>query len=364
MKILVVSNMYPSDKDPVYGTFVRSFVEGVIDRNIGGKCELVAIRGKRFGVTAKILAYIEFYSKLTWQLLFNEYDLVYVHTVTFPILPIRFVSLFRRLPLVFNVHGDDVLPGTRLKKWLKNQAAKILPKAKLVVAPSAYFRNVVLREFPGVRRENVFVSPSGGVDECFFVGKRDDFSDNRPFVSGFVSRIDQGKGWDLFVKAVSKLREEGVDCRGVMVGRGAESDKLQSLIRELGMESHISYLGAVEHERLPEIYGSFDLLIFPTEREAESLGLVGLEAMAAGVPVIAGNIGGPSSYVRDGENGYLFTPGDYKELVSKVNAYLALDNGSKKSISSAAYQTACSYQKSKVNDQLYDKLLAITSGNE
>ena len=104
-------------------------------------------------------------------------------------------------------------------------------------------------------------------------------------------------------------------------------------------------------------------MIFPTEREAESLGLVGLEAMAVGVPVIAGNIGGPSSYVRDGENGYLFTPGDYKELVSKVNAYLVLDHGLQKSMSSAAYKTACSYLKCKVNDQLYDKLLAITLGN-
>ena len=148
MDILTVSNMYPSRKDPAYGTFVRNFYESIRSRNPEGKNHLVTIRGRRKNKASKLCTYISFYVRLTWRLLFGRYDLIYIHTITFPILPVRIALWFRSLPLAFNVHGDDLLPKGKLKRWLKHLACKPLLDARLVVSPSSYYKKVLLEEFP------------------------------------------------------------------------------------------------------------------------------------------------------------------------------------------------------------------------
>lgn len=364
MNILVVSNMYPSDKDKLYGTFVRNFVEGLSELDSDGSLSLVVIRGRRRSMLAKIAAYVKFYSDLTSRLLFCRYDLVYIHTITFPILPVLFASIFRRLPLVFNVHGDDVLPATRLKKMLKRLAAGILPEARMVVAPSDYFKDVVLREFPELSGDRLFVSPSGGVNDRFFVKKKSGFSGTCPVRLGYVSRIDEGKGWDTFLRAVSILTKRDVECSGVMAGRGAQTAALHEMIDRLGIDDRVTYLGGVEQHALPDLYSSFDLLVFPTGREAESLGLVGIEAMAAGTPVIAGNVGGPASYIAEGENGYLFSPGDSDELVERIESYIRLTPSEKSAMSDAAKATASGYRSGIVHLQMYEKLKSLIPPSE
>lgn len=358
MKIITISNMYPSASDPVYGTFVKNFVDELKSRNPDGVNDIAVIAGKRVGKLAKAKAYVGFYTSVVWKLLTRRYDIVYVHTITFPILPIRFALLFKRLNLVFNVHGDDVLPNTRMKDRLKNFARPVLPEAKSIVVPSAYFKDVVLREFKGVSADKIFISPSGGLHDRFFANPSVDSTPGR-LTLGFVSRIDRGKGWDLFLNAVAALNAAGVDCRGVIAGRGAQSAALVDMIGELGLTDKVEYLGGVEQERLPEIYGSVNLFVFPSMREAESLGLVGLEAMAAHTPVVASAMAGPAGYVTDGVNGYLFTPGDVDALVGKIQNFLALDPAAKKSMADSAYHTALAYRADDVAEALFAHLTAV-----
>lgn len=88
-------------------------------------------------------------------------------------------------------------------------------------------------------------------------------------------------------------------------------------IKELNLLEYCSYLGPKTHQELNELYHQADVMIFPTMLY-ESLGLVGLEAMACGCPVIGSNIGCLPEYVKDGVTGFLFESGNSHELADKI----------------------------------------------
>lgn len=360
MKILTISNMYPSEQDPVYGTFVKNFIDQLNKRNDSGINDLAVIAGRRSGKWAKLKAYIGFYATTTWKLLTRRYDLVYVHTITFPIIPVRIASLLRRHRYVFNVHGDDVLPSNNLKIKLKNLARPILPHATMIVVPSPYFADVVEQEFDGIDRDKIFISPSGGLNNRFYVDAAKKADNDKPLTLGFVSRIDRGKGWDVFLRAVKRLADDGLAMKALIAGRGAQQSELLDAINSLGLGDIVEYIGPVAPERLPDVYSSFDLFIFPTMLR-ESLGLVGLEAMAARTPVIASQIAGPAGYVVNGYNGYMFEPGNDQELYRCVKTYLSLNAEQRNALSENAYATALDYNADDVAADLYSRLTALAA---
>lgn len=359
MKILTVANMYPSAKDPTYGTFVKNFVDRLNKLNTGGSNKVVTICGRRNGKFSKLLTYIGYYFRLTYALISGSYDLIYVHTITFPTPALRIASLFKSLPLVFNVHGDDVLPDNNFKKRLKRLSRKLLPKALMIVSPSEYFKGIILSEFSELDPQKIFISPSGGIDRKFFIDKSNHISSGSPIEIGFVSRIDEKKGWDTFLQALSELRTKAIPFHATIAGRGAQSSLMLAMIEQLHLSDCVDYIGPVAHEKLPEVYASFDLFIFPSTRPNESLGLVGLEAMAAGTPVIASNMAGPAGYVTDTQNGFLFNPGDANDLCNKIAAFIALPEARKAEMGRLAKTTAAAYESTAVANALFKKLKTL-----
>ena len=91
----------------------------------------------------------------------------------------------------------------------------------------------------------------------------------------------------------------------------------------------------------------------------ESLGLVGLESMACGVPIISSNIGGPSEYIIDGVNGYKFKAGNFNDLFSRVLEFLSLSDNEVSSLRMEAIKTSIEYDNKLVMKNLTNKLLAI-----
>ena len=88
--------MYPSKKDPVYGTFVQSFVESVQSLNIDGQTKTVLIKGRNGNSFQRISRYVGFYLCVLFRLLFYRYDIIYVHTISHPI-PIIFFLNFSHM---------------------------------------------------------------------------------------------------------------------------------------------------------------------------------------------------------------------------------------------------------------------------
>ncbi len=122
----------------------------------------------------------------------------------------------------------------------------------------------------------------------------------------YVGRVEPLKGLGILVEAVAQL-EEREDTRLLVVGGEPGEDRqplwLKSSVEQLGIGHMATFVGAVEQSELPTYYAAADVLVLPSYYE--SFGLVALEAMACGRPVIASRVGGPKTFLKNGETGYL-----------------------------------------------------------
>jgi D-inositol-3-phosphate glycosyltransferase len=124
----------------------------------------------------------------------------------------------------------------------------------------------------------------------------------------FVGRIQRLKGLEVLLGAFARLGD--LDAQLVVVGgqRGTghesrEIGRVQHLAAKLGVADRTRFVGAVAHEQLPLYYSAADVTVMPSSYE--SFGLVAVESLACGTPVVATRVGGLSSLVRDGETGLL-----------------------------------------------------------
>ena len=135
----------------------------------------------------------------------------------------------------------------------------------------------------------------------------------------YVGRLAQEKGPAVMLEA---LATSGVSRRTVVAGQGAEREHLETLAKTC--PGTIEFTGAVPNEDLPSWYRRTRVVVVPSFTEAA--GMVPVEAMASGTPVIASRVGGLVDTVTDGENGWLVPPGDAAALASALDRVLADDD--------------------------------------
>ncbi len=184
-----------------------------------------------------------------------------------------------------------------------------------VVAATEHERQL-LRQIYGVPRDRVVVVPLG-VDPVAFRPRERDTARARLAAQGLpvpdgarvllaVGRLEPLKGFDILVRALAQLTVDDEVVLWIAGGdeRSApERARLEAVAREVGCAERVRFLGAVPHEQLPIYYNAADVVIVPSFYE--SFGLVALEAMASGVPVVASRVGGLVATVSDGRTGYL-----------------------------------------------------------
>ena len=167
----------------------------------------------------------------------------------------------------------------------------------------------------GVEPDKVSVVP-GGIDVQVFrpTGREQARKElmlpaNEPIVL-YVGRMEPLKGLDILIRALSLLPESRTHC--LVVGGNATDDgevaQLRTLAEELGIAPRMSFLGPVEHENLPLYYAAADVTAVPSRYE--SFGLVALESLACGTPVVASEVGGLPTIVEHGVNGLLVSDFD------------------------------------------------------
>lgn len=353
MKILLISNMYPSREFPFYGIFVKNFENQLVSE--GFTINKVVIAGRSSSAINKTLKYLKFSADIFKKIVKDDYDLIYVHYAEHSLLPLVLLRKFIRKPLVINAHGDDIL----YPSVISSIVTTTIKHSDLLVVPSDYFREIGRNKY---NHRNIFVSPSGGVDmNLFKPAKNGNGKGHSIFTIGYVSRIDPGKGWDILLDAAHFLKQKNLSFRVMMIGSGEESKMLVSKIQELGLSDTVDYLGAKPHEELPNYFNRMDIFVFPSK--GESLGLVGLEAMACGVPVVGSNIGGLPSYIRSGINGKLFAPGNARELAEKIEYFIITDKEIVKKYTDEALETANRYDSIIVAKKMAEKLRELIEKN-
>lgn len=212
------------------------------------------------------------------------------------------------------------------------------------ISVSQHMRRVALAH--GANRAHALVRPNP-VDTRLFqstpVATRD-------IDALFVGRLSPEKGPQVFVEAIREL--PGV--RAVVAGYGPLRSSL-----ERRATSDVRFVGAVDHDALPELYRRAKLCVVPSY--TESFGLVILEAFASGTPVIGARTSAIPELVQEGMNGWLFEPGDVKDLALLIRDVLERDLDEQRS---SARATAERYSLEAFRRRVRDQYEAIYRGDE
>ncbi len=347
-KLFVISNIYPSKKFPERGVFVKNIYEILEDSDI--EIRKIVLKVSGYSNFTKLFNYCVFYLRIFFLSTFSS-SILYVHYVSHCALPISILMFFLRKNVIVNVHGTDILGESIINSLLQPFISYILQNCNGIVVPSSFFKRILLKKYNLKDESRFHISPSGGIDQSLFLNSSLKQQKKEDLTLGFISRIEEKKGWKLFLNSILRLKEKGISIRGIMVGTGSDSNRCSDAIDSLGLRQDVEFYSGVKQDKLPEYYKRLDMFVFPTFYD-ESLGLVALEAMAMGIPVVASNKGAIPEYLFNGENGYLFSAGNLGELVKCISQYSILSLKDRKRLSKNAMKTASKYSQSEIKDDL------------
>src|SRR4029077_12698897 len=128
------------------------------------------------------------------------------------------------------------------------------------------------------------------------------------------------KGMDTLVAALPRLLHEWTDLQLVAVGEGDDQAWLEQLAEGCGVRGHVHFFSGLSHSELSACYSACEIFALPSG--GEGFGLVYLEAMARGKPVIGGAHGGAPEVIEDGVTGYLVPHGDAGQLTTSIETLL------------------------------------------
>jgi glycosyltransferase involved in cell wall biosynthesis len=286
----------------------------------------VPVLGRRGLPTASIPSMLSFFASSLvdggWRLRRGSFQLVHTHFAV-PTGPSA-VLLARALglPHVLSIHGGDLFdPSKKLSPHrvapLRAAVRWVLRSVDRVVAQSRNTRQNVYRYY-GVNRE-VDLIPHGIPRPSFRPASRAELGFGDPkFLLVTVGRLVRRKGLGQLLEAVVRLRDTGTAL--AIVGSGPQEEELRRRAAEMGIADCVFFTGAVDEERKYQILAASDLYVSTTLHEG--FGLVYLEAMQAGLPVVSYGYGGQSDFLRDGETGALVAPGDVAAFVLAARGLL------------------------------------------
>ena len=128
----------------------------------------------------------------------------------------------------------------------------------------------------------------------------------------FVGRLYPEKSIDTLIKAVPHIIKKHSNIHVMLVGAGHQRSKLEKLVKKLGVNKYVTFLGLVSEEDKILAYNACDIFVLPSLAELE--GMVVLEAMASGACIIVSKVGGLSYLVTDKKDGRFFKSGDLQNL--------------------------------------------------
>ena len=271
----------------------------------------------------------------------KDYDVIHLHyPFFFGAELIYLISKLRKIKYVITYH-NDVLSSGLIGLFFKLHRATLMGRlingaSAICVTSRDYALNSFIQEFVKSGRKQIIEVPNGvdikkfnpNVDGNEIKKKHDIVSKN---VILFVGALDVPhffKGIEYLLKSFAKINDE--DARLVIVGDGDLKDYYMDVAKKERVEDKTIFTGRVSNEDLPKYYAASDLTVLPSVTMGEAFGMVLIEAMATGKPVIASNLPGIRTVVDHDENGYLVEPKDIEDLAAKMQHLLENDDLCKK----------------------------------
>jgi glycosyltransferase involved in cell wall biosynthesis len=260
--------------------------------------------------------------QLLWRL--RHFDIIHLHYPFYGVhLPVLIACALPRPKLVLHYHMDSLATGVKGAIFEFNRRMvlpRLLARADVIVGASFdYLAHSQIASYFKTHREKFREVPFWVDSEKF---SPEEIGNSADSVVLFVGGLDQAhyfKGLENLLRAMQTVVGKSADpVRLRVVGGGELLSYYQALAAELNIAERVGFLGKVDDDSLVRAYREASFLVLPSINQGEAFGLVLLEAMACGKPVIASNLPGVRSVFNDQENGFVVAVGDRADLAEKI----------------------------------------------
>jgi len=262
----------------------------------------------------------------------SDFDIIHLqHPFIFGAELIWLVSKIRKIPYILTHHND--LIGDGFRRFLFDAYTGLVTRlvfkgsAKFAVVSRDHAAHCRLSQLFLDRWEDVVEVPNGVDTELFQPGvdgtairQRYGIPDDAQVIL-FVGNLDRAhhfKGMDFLLDFFSHYEDPNYLL--LIVGDGDQKGRYEEIARTSGLSERVIFTGAVPNHDLPPYYNAADISILPSF-PPESFGIVLIESLACGTPVIASDLPGVRSVVSDGRDGFLISPGSTSDLADKLGLF-------------------------------------------
>ena len=359
MKVLVISHMYPSIFNEIGGIFVHEQVKALVAKGV--KVQVVSpvpwtpfpinylsSKWKKYSTVPERTVYeginIWFPRYLTFprawffassgQRMYRgikdvvakiykefKFDLIQAHVA----LPDGYagmkVAQKYKKPLIVNIHGQDFQQTIFKNNKCKKNIEKIINFSEKTIVVSRKLKRIG-KKYLEINKDKIIVVPNGINREDIYTEKNkniQDYKDKKVILS--VSHLIKTKGIDLNTKAIAKLKSKYSNIIYLIIGKGDEKKKLKELVNKLNLQNMVKFIGEVSHHKVMEYMAVCDIFSLPSWNEG--FGVVYIEAMAQGKPIIGCQGEGIEDFVENGKTGLLVKPKDVDSLAKALGFLLS-----------------------------------------
>jgi glycosyltransferase involved in cell wall biosynthesis len=270
--------------------------------------------------------------KLIYKPLNYDLDIVHAHSpIPYSDLPALMYAKRKKVPFILTYQfdgqetGGSFMRNTGVSIYNKVFINKVLDSAEVIIATTKSYAE----ESPFLKNylDKIVVIPNGiNIEEVTTTLTKEESRINlglplKTKIILFFGSLVPYKGPDILLKAFKIIKKEFPEVKLIFAGRGQMLLELQDMTKKFDLKNDVIFLGFVEEEEKALYYKSADIFCLPSTNMAESFGIVNLEAMVSGIPIVGSNLGGIPDIIKEGENGLLAKPCDHQSL---ANALLRL----------------------------------------
>ena len=306
---------YTNDTDPVR---TKAYIDKLITQGI-------VLHNLSFARSPLSFGNVSVYWQLRKIIETHRFDLIHCHTPTASVITRLAARNARKngSVVMYTCHGFHFHKASPLKNWII-----YYPVEKYLSRFCDYLVTINQEDFSRAKQfhcKNVRYIPSVGVDIQKIQSITIDKAKKRAsigvtsdcFLIISAGELIPRKNHEVIIRALAQLNNPNIYY--AIAGKGPLKEYLESLSEKLGVENHVKLLGF--RTDIFELYHASDLCAFPSK--IEGLGMAGIEAMAAGIPLISSNVHGITDYVRNGETGFSFSPSDTQGFANAIEQFFS-----------------------------------------
>lgn len=361
-RLLLITNRYPTEQKPYAGWYVKAHAE--FFQGAGWDVH-VDCYSPHPSYIKQIISFGRYIIRLIRISRDAEFDLVHAHWV----FPSGFLGVLigklRTIPVVVTSHGAYIEEFDELNTVMKWVVRWVLRSVDVLVSVGETHAKLLtnIEEIPLSKIKTIDMGIDIQTDAPAKSSARSKLGlDQDRFLVMFIGNLTYVKGPDLLLEALALMKDDFPELRCVFVGQGNYREKLEELVMESGLSACVEFVGGVPHEQVREYLAAADICVVPSRREP--FGLIPIEAMACGIPVVAADVGELSRNIEHTVNGLLFEKGNPERLAEALSVAIE-DHALREELAGRGRIFAQDYDlhdRARQMLEIYDRLVGSVEG--